>query len=319
MALSVGKATAETDVSSDTQRKQASTIYTETIYNQKKDAGQRVTLIEKLVSSQKSPGRNSMVPMSTIDECLSKMENADRTENASLDRVGRRLQKMLEAVKTAKNIAKPVQQALAEALDAFKHTKAARTEQQEARACWVSKMTEDQAKSEASRSPDVEPKNSSNIDYTLFDISQELKALRKEVGDIRSTQGNSSSTEDGGTWSEVVKKKPTTKKPRTDQGTGDTGNDVRLVKNVIDSTRLPKKRPPAIIVRVKDGTYSETLKKLKGSSQVKAFSEDVTGLTKARDGDLLIRMNSKTESSSQLMEAIGTAIGDRTAIKELPI
>jgi len=45
MALSAGKVTAETDVSSDTQRKQANTIYTETIYNKKKDAGQRVTLV----------------------------------------------------------------------------------------------------------------------------------------------------------------------------------------------------------------------------------------------------------------------------------
>jgi len=74
-------------------------------------------------------------------------------------------------------------------------------------------MTEDKAKPEASRSPDVEPKNSSNIDSTLIDISQELKALRKEVGDIRSAQGHSSSMEDGGTWSEVVKKKPSTKNP----------------------------------------------------------------------------------------------------------
>lgn len=115
----------------------------------------------------------------------------------------------------------------------------------------------------------------------------------------------------------MVKKKPNTKKPKTDQGTGDTGNDARLVKSVTDSTRLPKKRPPAIIVRVKDGTYSETLKKLKGSGQVKAFSEDITGLTKTKDGDLLIRMNSKTELSSEFMEAIGTAIGNRTAIKEL--
>ncbi|KAL4082647.1 hypothetical protein QTP88_029708 [Uroleucon formosanum] len=170
---------------------------------------------------------------------------------------------------------------------------------------------------EASRSPYVEPKNSSNIDPTLIDISQELKALRKEISDIRSTQGHSSRTEHEGTWSEVVKKKPITKKPRMEQGTGDTGNDARLVKSVTDGTRLPKKRPPAIIVRVKDGTYSETLKKLKGSGQVKAFSEDITGLTRTRDGDLLIRMNSKTESSSKLMEAIGTAVGDRTAIKEL--
>jgi len=85
MALSIGKATAETDVSSDTQRKQANKIYTETIYNQKKDAGQKVTLVEKLVSSQKSPGRNFTAPTSTIEECLSKMENADRTENDSFD------------------------------------------------------------------------------------------------------------------------------------------------------------------------------------------------------------------------------------------
>jgi len=125
MALSIGKATAETDVSPGTQKKQANMIHTEQIYKQKKGgAGQRVTLVEKLVSSQKSPVRNFTTPTSTIDECFSKMENANRTENAFLDRVGRRLQKMLEEVKTAKNMAKPVQQALAEALEAFKHAKA---------------------------------------------------------------------------------------------------------------------------------------------------------------------------------------------------
>lgn len=185
MAPPVGNATAETDVPSGTQWKQDNTGYTETINNQKKDttsseeAGKRVTLVEKLLSSQKSPGRNPTVPMSTTDECFSKMGNADKTENVYFDRNGRRLQKMLEAVKTAKNIAKPVQQLLAEALDAYKHAKAPRTEQQEARACWINKMAEDQAKPEASRSPYAKPKNSSNIDSTLADISQELKALRK--------------------------------------------------------------------------------------------------------------------------------------------
>jgi len=279
------------------------------------------------------------------------MENADRTENASFDQVGRRLQKMLEAVKIAKNIAKPVQQALAEALDAFKHAKAARMEQQEARACLVNKMTEDQAKPEASRSPDVESKNSSNIDPTLIDISQELKALRKEVGDIRSAQVHSSSTEDGGTWSEVFKKKPTTKKPRTDQGAGDIGNDVRLVKSVkIDKmdeqgkltswtevVKTKKKgksdkpatkpaeqaskqrrgfRPPAILVDVSKEDFPELAKKIRDEACVDVIGNCIVGMRQAKSGGLLIEVRGSQEEVSvvraEIARSAGADIGVRT-------
>lgn len=95
-------------------------------------------------------------------------------------------------------------------------------------------------------------------------------------------------------WIEVIKRKPAKER-----------------------ARQPRKRPPAIIVRVGDSTYTEVLKKLKGSSQVKAVSDGIVGLTKTRDGDLLVRTNISNESSSQLLEAIGTAMGDRTTVKEL--
>jgi len=83
-----------------------------------------------------------------------------------------------------------------------------------------------------------------------------------------------------------------------------------------DIARALRKKPPAIIVRVNDGSYSEALKKLKLNEQVKAISDGIVGLTKTRDGDLLIRLNPRTESL-QLVEAIGTAMGDRSVVKEL--
>lgn len=93
--------------------------------------------------------------------------------------------------------------------------------------------------------------------------------------------------------------------------------EVNRSKPAKERVRQPRKRPPAIIVRTGDSTYSEVLKKLKGSTQVKAVSDGIVGLTKTRDGDLLIRTNISKESSAQMLEAIGTAMRDRTTVKEL--
>lgn len=98
-----------------------------------------------------------------------------------------------------------------------------------------------------------------------------------------------------------------------DDGTVDEGKTQSKKKDIARSSR---KKQPAIIVRVNDSSYSEALKKLKLNEQVKAISDGIVGLTKTRDVDLLVRLNPRTESL-QLVEAIGTAMGDRSAVKEL--
>jgi len=73
---------------------------------------------------------------------------------------------------------------------------------------------------------------------------------------------------------------------------------------------------PAILVRVKDGTYSEALRKLKCSWEVKVVVEDIVGLSKTRKGDLLVRLKPEHEPSGKIIEAIGMAMVDKTATKE---
>lgn len=102
--------------------------------------------------------------------------------------------------------------------------------------------------------------------------------------------------------------------PGENSGTVDEGKTQPKKKK--DIAKALRKKPPAIIVRVNDGSYSEVLKKLKLNEQVKEISDGIVGLTKTRDGDLLVRLYSKTESL-QLVEAIGTAMGDRSVVKEL--
>jgi len=118
------------------------------------------------------------------------------------------------------------------------------------------------------------------------------------------------------TWTEVVRRKPPAKKDRMEQKDDGTVDEGRTQPKKKDIAKASRKKPPAIKVRVNDGSYSEALKKLKLNEQVKAFSDDIVGLTKTTDGDLLVKLNPRTESL-QLVETIGTAMGNRSVVKEL--
>lgn len=48
-----------------------------------------------------------------------------------------------------------------------------------------------------------------------------------------------------------------------------------------------KNQPPTIIVQVNKGNYCMAFKKIKDREQVKVVAEDIVGLTKTSDGDLL--------------------------------
>jgi len=105
-------------------------------------------------------------------------------------------------------------------------------------------------------------------------------------------------------WTSVVKRKASNK-ARTETGSDEAPRAQTKIKAF---PRPLRSRSPAIIVRVKDGTYSDILKKIKACEKMKAVAKDIVRLTKTRNGDLLVRVNSKTEKSKQLIEALGSVM-----------
>jgi len=274
--------------------------------------------MDKLMASNKSTieqpfedlGSKSMSELQRI------MYDKEREEVEGVDRVGRRLDSMLEAVKVAKNVARPVQVALHEAIEALRMATKARKWKQTVRDM-IHKKKDEEGPTEAG----AHTSNTHNqgADSILRDIVQELKNLRKDVKDIQSAQGESNSTGDGVTWTEVVKKGKSKKPSAKEENANRTESSAatRQTPKSVEGVYPPRKKPPAIIVRLNDGGYSEALKKLKGSDQVKAASENIVGLTKTRNGDLLIRVKAASETPTKLMDAVGTAMGDRSAVMEL--
>lgn len=108
-------------------------------------------------------------------------------------------------------------------------------------------------------------------------------------------------------WTDVVRSK----------GKKDKGDKADVKPTEQASSHRRGARPPAILVRVKDGSYSEALKTIKSSGDVQAVSDDIVGLSKTRDGDLLIRLKAKNQTSGKIVDAIGTAMGDKAAAREL--
>lgn len=109
----------------------------------------------------------------------------------------------------------------------------------------------------------------------LTDIAHEVKALKQEVGNIRSAQGHSGSDiVGGGTWVQGARKK-TVFKGKTVTHTDNTPIPAEPQKTPIiirERTRPPRPRSYAIIVGVNNGKYCEELKKLKDSEPVKAVA-----------------------------------------------
>jgi len=235
------------------------------------------------------------------------LEDTEKAEKDGFDRVGRKLNAMLEAVREAKNVAKPVQAALSEAMNAFKLAVSARKQRQQ-----VANLLCEQA------SNTTLPVLASNPMDSASPVLEEIRTISLKLNDhggkIAALTAALTGEEAASLpWTEVVKRKASTK-TKTKTCSDEAPRTQTKSKEV---PRPPRPRPPAIIVRVKDGTYSDTLKKIKASEKMKAVANDIVGLTKTRDGDLLVRVNSKTETSKQLIEALGSAMGDKMAVKEM--
>jgi len=75
--------------------------------------------------------------------------------------------------------------------------------------------------------------------------------------------------DDGGTWTDVVRRRPTTRKQAEHLGKNrdpEARSEVmeKRGKNQINQKHPPTRRqPPALLVRVKDGDYTNILKKVK--------------------------------------------------------
>ncbi|KAE9528678.1 hypothetical protein AGLY_012253 [Aphis glycines] len=122
---------------------------------------------------------------------------------------------------------------------------------------------------------------------------------------------------EAGQWTEEVKRKAYQRKTGAELVSPLTGGDPGLPTRTTPGARTTRSRPPAILGRVKDGSYSEALKTIKGSGDVQAVSDYIVGLSKTRDGDLLVRLKAKNQTSGKIVEAIGKAMGDKAAAREL--
>jgi len=147
-----------------------------------------------------------------------------------------------------------------------------------------------------------------SINSKLTDQGEQISAM---AASIISGQG------EAGQWTEVVKRKAHQKKTGAELVPPIAGGDPGLPARTNQSARTTRSRPPAILVRVKDDSYSEALKTIKSSGDVQAVSEDIVGLSKTRDEDLLVRLKAKNQTSGKIVEAIGAAMGDKAAAREL--
>jgi len=111
---------------------------------------------------------------------------------------------------------------------------------------------------------------------------------------------------------------PTTEVPKT--SIGETEEATPTWTEVVRRKRKPArvaKLNPAILVRLDGNEYSEALRKIRASGEVKAASEKIVGITKTKSGDLLERVDRKKELSTLLVDALGKALGDRSLVTEM--
>jgi len=284
---------------------------------------QKITLVEKLVASQKFPSKGTADSSANAAVLLKKMESLEKTESGYLDRVGRRLQTMLDAVKSARNVAKPVKQALAEAIDAYEHAKVARVEQQEARTIWLAKIAEERRKADAPGSSSVQvqeaaTENSSSTNSTLRGISHGLEELRKEVKEIRDAQGMSSSMENSGTWIEVVRRKsPTTKAVNKNVDATSASGPVTVLTPAARQQRV-RTRPPAIMVDATDSNdYPALVKRIKDGMDGNVVGNNITGMKQAKNGGLLLEVRGDVAAVEALSAEVAKSVGQDASVRLL--
>ncbi|CAI6375752.1 unnamed protein product [Macrosiphum euphorbiae] len=235
------------------------------------------------------------------------LEEKIGTERDLVDRIGRRLNTMLVAVEHANNVAKLVQTLLADAIDVFKQAITARAEAQHV-VVLVNKAAGAVASGTHMTLEESVLAEIRSINSKLTDQGEQISAM---AATIKSGQG------EAGQWAEVVKRKAYQKKAGAKLVPPLAGGDLGLPTRTNPSARTTRTRPPAILVRVKDVSYSEVLKMIKGSGEVQAVSDYIVGLSKTRDGDLLIRLKAKNQTSGKIVDAISTAMGDKAAAREM--
>jgi len=236
---------------------------------------------------------------------------------------------MLDAVKLAKNVAKPVQQALAEAFDAYKHATVARVEQQEARTIWLAKIDEERRKTDALGNStlqiqDVAAENSSNTNSTLWGIAQGLTELRKEVKEIRDAQGLSNSMQDGGTWTEVVRRKPPTTKAinkKVTDGTSESGpatGPPPADRHVRGNLQRVRTRPPAIMVDAANSNdYPALVKRIKDGMDGSIVENNIIGIKQAKNGGLLLEVRGDVAAVEALRAEVAKSAGQDDSVRLL--
>lgn len=270
------------------------------------DSG-KSTLADKLIASSSSkttqPGYVNLTDMS--EERLREMFDASEiTEKECLDRVGRRLYSALDAVRNAKNVAKPVQTALAEAITAFTQAKSACKQRQN-----VAEKLRDLAGNAVPHAvPTVAVQAEDNsTKFLLSDIAQEIKSLRQEVSDIRSTQGHiGDNAVEGGSWVEVVKRKAKNQKPEPD----------KVAKPTTTRSRV-RARPSAILVNVGAEEFPALAMKIRGGVNQAITGDSVVGMRQAKSGGLLIEVRGDQTQIEAVRAEVAKSAGPETEVRTL--
>lgn len=153
-------------------------------------------------------------------------------------------------------------------------------------------MLKEAPSTSTSQTHEVTTKIDCGTDSALIDIAQEIKELRKEVRDIRSTQGHSGGYVDGGSWTEVVKKRPPAKELRAEQVVAtqpSQSSGLAPDNQRVRSTRT-RTRPLALVVDVgSNEDFPALAQKIKGMDS-NTVGNTITGMRKTKNGGLLLEV-----------------------------
>lgn len=79
----------------------------------------------------------------------------------------------------------------------------------------------------------------------------------------------------------------------------------------------PRRRAPAIIVRVGDAGYEDTLKRIRSGPEIEEANDNITAIRRTRVGDLLVELRNGTPNTDKLRESIKSAVGDTVSTVEI--
>ncbi|XP_025207246.1 uncharacterized protein LOC112603060 [Melanaphis sacchari] len=148
------------------------------------------------------------------------------------------------------------------------------------------------------------------INSKLTEEGEIIKSLVASAATNLAETARASRDVHSGQWTEVVKRRPALPKIRAEQGPG-------RASEFSQKRFTTKKKPPAFLVRAKEGEYTEVLKRVKESELVKKIADSITALTKTKDGNLLVRFTPGEAGTAPMAKALGEAVGDRERVKEM--